>query len=32
VSLQKKIPWHFYLLLFASITVNLYGAHWFMNG
>ena len=29
---HKKIPGHFYLLLFASIAVNLYGANWFMNG
>jgi hypothetical protein len=32
VGLGKKIPWHFLLLVFASIAINLYGAHWFMNG
>ena len=32
VGLGKKIPWHFLLLLFSSIAINLYGAHWFMNG
>lgn len=32
VSLGKKIPWHFILLVVLSIIINLYGANWFMNG
>jgi hypothetical protein len=32
VSLDKKIPWHFMLLLFVSIVINLYGTYWFING
>jgi hypothetical protein len=31
-SLGKKVPWHFKLLLFLSIVINLYGTNWFMNG
>ena len=31
-ALGKKIPWHFILLLFVSIIINIYGADWFMNG
>lgn len=30
-SFQKKIPWHFYILLFLSIVVNIYGTAWFIN-
>lgn len=32
VGLGKKVPWHFVLLIFVSIAINLYGAYWFMNG
>ena len=32
VGLGKKIPWHFILLVLASVVINLYGANWFMNG
>lgn len=32
VALGRKIPWHFVLLVLASIAINLYGADWFMNG
>jgi hypothetical protein len=32
VRLGKKIPWHFILLVLASVVINLYGANWFMNG
>jgi hypothetical protein len=32
VGFKKKTPWHFQLLVIASIAINLYGAHWFMNG
>ncbi|MFN8384125.1 MAG: hypothetical protein U0V02_19475 [Anaerolineales bacterium] len=32
LSLGKKIPWHFILLVILSIIINLYGANWFMNG
>ena len=32
VGLGKKIPWHFVLLVLASVAINLYGANWFMNG
>ena len=32
VGFKKRIPWHFQLLVIASIAINLYGAHWFMNG
>jgi hypothetical protein len=32
VGLGKKIPWHFVVLVLASIAINLYGANWFMNG
>jgi hypothetical protein len=31
VSLAKKVPWHFVVLLILSIGINLYGAYWFMN-
>jgi hypothetical protein len=31
-TFKEKIPWHFYVLLFVGIIVNLYGAAWFMNG
>ena len=32
VALGRKIPWHFVLLVLASIAINSYGADWFMNG
>jgi hypothetical protein len=32
VALDKKIPWHFILLLLVSIAFNIYGAYWFING
>ncbi|MBC8334268.1 MAG: hypothetical protein ISR59_03625 [Anaerolineales bacterium] len=32
LGFKKRIPWHFQLLVIASIAINLYGAHWFMNG
>jgi hypothetical protein len=32
VGLKRKIPWHFVLLVLASIAINMYGANWFMNG
>ena len=32
VGLGRKIPWHFVLLVLASVAINLYGANWFMNG
>jgi hypothetical protein len=32
VALDKKIPWHFILLLLVSIVINLYGTYWFING
>jgi hypothetical protein len=32
VGLGRKIPWHFILLVLASIVINIYGANWFMNG
>ena len=32
VALGRKTPWHFIVLVLASIVINLYGAYWFMNG
>jgi len=32
VGFKKKTPWHFQVLVIASIAINLYGTHWFMNG
>jgi hypothetical protein len=32
VALEKKIPWHFILLVLVSIVFNIYGAYWFING
>jgi len=32
VVLGQKAPWHFIVLVLASIVINLYGAYWFMNG
>jgi len=32
VALDKKIPWHFILLLLFSVVFNIYGAYWFING
>lgn len=32
VGFNKKVPWHFLLMVLLSIAVNLYGADWFMNG
>ncbi len=32
VGLGRKIPWHFIVLVLASIIINMYGADWFMNG
>lgn len=32
VLFNKKIPWHFVLMVVLSILINLYGANWFMNG
>ena len=32
IGLEKKVPWHFILLVFVSIAINIYGAYWFMNG
>lgn len=32
VGLGRKIPWHFIVLILASIIINMYGAYWFMNG
>ena len=29
---EKKLPWHFILLIILSVVINLYGANWFMNG
>lgn len=31
VGLNNKIPWHFILITFISITINIYGAYWVMN-
>ena len=31
VGMSKKIPWHFIILVLASIVINMYGADWFMN-
>ncbi len=31
LTLQKRQPWHYYLLLLLSILINLYGAAWFVN-
>jgi len=27
---QKKLPWHFFALLFYSMAINIYGAAWFI--
>jgi len=32
VGMGRKIPWHFIVLVLASIIINMYGADWFMNG
>ena len=32
ISLNRKIPWLFILLLLFSIAFNIYGAFWFING
>jgi hypothetical protein len=32
VGMSRKIPWHFIVLILASIIINMYGADWFMNG
>lgn len=32
LAMDKKIPWHFILLLLFSIAFNIYGAYWFING
>ena len=32
ISLSRKIPWLFILLLLFSIAFNIYGAFWFING
>lgn len=32
VGLERKIPWHFVVLVLAGIAINLYGTNWFMNG
>jgi len=32
VGMNRKIPWHFVVLVLASIVINIYGADWFMNG
>jgi hypothetical protein len=32
VGMNKKVPWHFIVLVLASIIINMYGADWFMNG
>jgi hypothetical protein len=31
VGLNKRVPWHFILLVIASIVINIYGSNWFMN-
>ncbi len=31
LSFEKKIPWHFIVLLILSIVINIYGAAWFVN-
>lgn len=31
LTFQKKLPWHFYVLLFCSIVMNIYGTAWFVN-
>ena len=31
LSFEKKIPWHFIVLLRLSIVINIYGAAWFVN-
>jgi len=30
LAFQKKLPWHFYILLFYSVAINIYGAAWFI--
>jgi hypothetical protein len=32
VGMNKKTPWHFVVLVLASVLINMYGADWFMNG
>ena len=32
VGMNKKIPWHFIVLVLVSVVINMYGADWFMNG
>ncbi len=32
VGFDRKIPWHFVVLVLISIFINMYGADWFMNG
>ena len=32
VAMDKKIPWHFILLLLFSIAFNIYGTYWFIKG
>lgn len=31
LTLQKKQPWHYYLLLLLSIMINIYGTAWFIK-
>lgn len=32
VAMDKKLPWHFILLLLFSIAFNIYGTYWFIKG
>jgi hypothetical protein len=32
VGMGKRVPWHFMVLVLASIVINIYGAYWLMNG
>ncbi len=31
-AVGRKLPWHFVMLVIVSVTINIYGAYWFMNG
>lgn len=31
VAFRDRMPWHFFVLLFIGIIINLYGAYWFFN-
>jgi len=31
ITMGKKVPWHYLILVLISIVINIYGAYWYMN-